>query len=515
MLEVLLKAKVLDIIAGKSIVVLNKGDAEELDLIGNRIKIIYKNNEIIASVNFSETLVNKGEIGLYRDVATNYSIKNGEVVEVLNLGYSKSLNAIKNKIAGRKLTYEEIFSIVKDAVDGNLSDIELTALVVALNSFGMGIDEAANFAKAMVKTGKVLKLNSKVVLDKHSIGGLSGDKTSLILVPLIASLGYKIPKTSSRAITSAAGTADKASVLMNVDLSIEEMEEVVNKTNGCLVWGGSLHLAPADDIFIRYEYQLGLDPFLLASIMAKKKAVNATHLVVDIPTGRGVKVKTIGDAEILAKDFLEISKLLKIKLTVCITQGIQPIGYGIGPALEAKEALEFLSGKRNIEDLRNKVLAIANSLLNLVKSGNYLNALERTLKNGKAEEKMREIIEMQGGNKNIRPDDIEVGKYHEDFIAEKDGFILWLDNSSLNQVARALGCPKDLSAGIVLFKKLGDPIKRGEKVLRLYSNSENRLENAMKIVKENGSVGIGKSYDMLIKILREVKVPKKYFVLER
>ncbi|MCS7123029.1 MAG: thymidine phosphorylase [Candidatus Aenigmarchaeota archaeon] len=511
----LLKVKILDIFSGKPIVVLNKKNFEELEIIGNRIKIVYKNHEIIASVNISESLIEKGEIGVYRDVAQNYSIKNGELVEVVESGIPESLTAIKNKIAGRRLDYKEIYSIIKDVVSGNLSDIEITALIVALNSFGMTIDEAANFARAMVETGRTLKLDSKIILDKHSVGGLSGDKTSLILVPLIASLGYKIPKTSSRAITSAAGTADKASVLMNVNLTIEEMEEVVKKTNGCLVWGGTLHLAPADDVFIRYEYVIGLDPFLLPSIMAKKKAVGATHVVIDIPTGRGVKVKSIGDAEILAKDFLEISKLLGIKVNICVTQGIQPIGYTIGPALEAKEALEFLMRKKDVRDLKNKTINIANALLNLVKRGNYFRAVENALNSNKAERKMREIIEAQGGNKNIKPSDIEIAKYYEDFVSEKDGFVLWIDSGSLNQVARILGCPKDLSAGIVLYKKIGDKVKIGDKILRLYSNSENRIDLALKVVKENGSIGIGKEYDMLIKILREAKMPKKYFILER
>jgi AMP phosphorylase len=190
----------------------------------------------------------------------------------------------------------------------------------------------------MVETGERLELKKKIVLDKHNIGGSIGDKTSMLLVPIIASLGYTIPKTSSRAITSPAGTADKVETIMPVDLTIDEMKEVVEKTNGCLVWGGALHLAPADDIFIRIEYPLEIDPLLFPSIMAKKKAVGATHLVIDIPTGRGAKVKTIGDAQILAKDFITLGSMLKIKVNAAITYGEQPIGYSIGAGLEAKEA---------------------------------------------------------------------------------------------------------------------------------------------------------------------------------
>jgi len=510
-----LKAKVFDIIAGKPIVVLNEESVKDLEIENNKIKITYNNKQVVAQINKTKTLVEKNEIGIYKDVANFLKLKDGEKVYLEKIDDSISLKAIKTKLSGRRLNYEEIFQIVKDVVESKLSDIEITALLVALNSSGMTIDEAAYFAMAMAETGKVLNFKNKFVLDKHSIGGLPGDKTSLILVPIIASLGYKIPKTSSKAITSAAGTADKASVLMNVELSVEEMKEVVEKANGCLVWGGYLNLAPADDIFIRYEYALGIDPMMLASIMAKKKAVGSTHLVIDIPTGAGAKVKTIGDAEILAKDFLEISKILKIKTSIIVTRGTYPLGYSVGPSLEAREALEILMRRKNVKDMLDKVLNVANSLLKLIGVENGYEIAKKAILNGSAERKMREIIELQGGNKNVKPNDLPIAKYYLDFKAEKNGTILWMDNGNINVLARILGSPKDLSAGIIFYKKVGEKVKKGETIARLFSNSNSKLDKAVKFIEESGCIGVGETYNPTIKTIEESYYPSKTFILER
>lgn len=349
----------------------------------------------------------------------------------------------------------------------------------------------------------------------NSIGGGIGDKTSMLLVPIIASLGYTIPKTSSRAITSPAGTADKVETIMPVDLTIEEMKKVVEKTNGCLVWGGALHLAPADDIFIRVEYPLEIDPLLFPSIMAKKKAVGATHLVIDIPTGRGAKIKTIGDAQILAKDFITLGSLLNIKVNAAITYGEQPIGYSIGAGLEAKEALEILMRRKIVEDQVDKVTNIAGILLEMVGEKNGKELAMKVLESGKAEEKFREIIEAQGGNPEIKPEDIPIGRYTYDFTAEEDGFVIWIDNGGFASLARAAGSPIFKGAGIVLYKKVGDIVKKGEKVFTIYAESESKLEEALRVLKEETIIGIGKKRKMLIEKIEDSQIAKKRFILER
>lgn len=511
-----LKVKVLKLeTGGKPVVIVNKEDAEDLGVRGlSRIVLKFKGKKLTGITNVTTEIVKESEIGITESISRVLGLKDGNEVEVEVAKFPSSLQYIKNKIKGKKLNYEEIFEIVKDTVEGNLSEGEIASFVVALETKGLDLDEAAFLSLAMVETGRKLHLKKKLIVDKHSIGGIPGDKTTLLVVPIIAAANLTIPKTSSRAITGAAGTADRAECLMPVSLSVEEMEKVVEKTNGCIVWGGALHLAPADDIFIQAEYPLTIDPLLLPSIMAKKKAVGAKFLVVDIPTGRGAKVKTIGDANLLAKDFIELGERLGIKTQCAITDGEQPLGYAVGPALEAKEALEVLMGK-NVQDLIDKVAHLAGILFEMVgKKNGYELALE-ILKSGKAEKKMREIIAAQGGNEKIEPDQIEVGHHKIDFLAERNGIVLWLNNSGINEVARAAGAPKDKGAGLIFYKKLNDKVSKGEKLFTVYAEKSRKLERVKEYLEENKIVGIGEKREMLIQQIKEIPLHKKTFILER
>ena len=500
-------------VGGKPIVVMNKEDAEDLGIRSSaRVRVQYSKKIITAIVDVTTKIVGKNFIGVSEEVKTQLGLKGNEEVEVEIAKFPTSLHFIKDKLNGRKLNYEEFCDIVKDTVEGNLNESEIAAFVTALYTKGLNIDEAADLTCAMVENGKTLKLNKKIVLDKHSIGGTVGDKTSMLVVPIIASFGLTIPKTSSRAITSAAGTADKAEVLMPVELNMDEMKEVVEKTNGCIVWGGSLNLAPADDIFIQVEYPLSIDPLMFPSIMGKKKAVGATHLVIDIPTGRGTKIKTIGDADLLAKDFIELGKRLGIKTQCAVTYGEQPIGHAIGPALEAKEMLEVIMRKRNVQDVIDKACHIANMLLKMV--GKEQKALE-AIKSGKAEEKLREIIAHQGGNAAVKPEDIKIGDYGLDICAERSGYILWINNTSLTDVARAAGAPKDKGAGILLHKKLGFKVEKDERLFTVYAEKSRKLERVKKIIDENNIIGVGDRVEMLIHEVKEAPAHKKSFMLER
>ena len=513
-----LKVKFLGVDAGgKPIVFLNREDAEDLGIRSlSRVRLKAR-KEITCLVNITSNpkIVGKGYIGFSEEVKRVLKVKENEGIEVEVAKFPISLQYIREKLKGRRLSYEQFYEIVKDVVERNLSEVEIAGFISALNTYGLSLEEAANLSLAMVNTGKTLDLKRKMILDKHSIGGSAGDKTSMILVPIIASLGYTIPKTSSRAITSAAGTADKVECLMPVALEIEEMEKVVKKTNGCLVWGGTLGLAPADDIFIQIEYPLGIDPLLFPSIMSKKKAVGATHLVIDIPTGRGTKVKTIGDANFLAKDFIQLGNLLGIKVNCAITYGEQPIGNAIGPALEAREALEILMRKKIVPDQIDKVLDIAALLLELVGKKDGKTLAKKVLETGKAERKLREIIKEQGGDPKIKPEDIPIGEYTLDFISDQDGFVFWIDNNKLIQIARAAGAPKDKGAGVYVYKKVGDKIRKGEIVLKVFAERERKLTRAEKILEEEKPIGIGERAEMLIQAIKEKVEHKKTFILER
>jgi len=512
-----LKAKILGLEAGgKLVALLNKEDAEDLGVSSlERVRIARGSREAIAIVNTATKLIERGTIGIYEEVRAALGVEAEEEVDVEIAPLPRSVHFIRNKLRQRKLTYEEILEIIKDMVRGNLSEIEIASFVTALHIFGLDLDEATSLSRAMVETGSTLEINKHPIVDKHSIGGVPGDKTTLLVVPIVAAAGLTIPKSSSRAITSAAGSADRVEVLMPVSLSIDEMKRVVEKTNGCMVWGGSLNLAPADDMFVRIEHPLSIDPLLLPSIMSKKKAVNAELLVLDIPTGRGTKVKTIGDAELLAKDFMELGRRLNIKVQCAITYGEQPVGYTIGPALEAQEALSVIMGERYVPDLIDKATDIAGMLLEMSGAKNGKTLAMEILKSGKAEKKLREIIEAQGGKPEIKPEDIHIGEETFTVRSKKKGYLLWINNASLVELARLAGAPKDKGAGVRLHKKIGDVVKKNDPLFTIHAERDIKLQRAIDRLEESYVLGIGERMEMLIHEVKELPVPKKMFMLER
>ncbi len=515
-----LRAKPISLeVGGKPVVILNRQDADALGLHGlDRVALKSNGKELVAIVDITTKFARTGEILTSDGVTSFFSLKAGDEVSVRQEKEPASVTFIKQKIAGNRLESEKIKAIIKDAAERNLSDIELSSFVTALQTRGMSMDEIENLSKAMVDSGKKLKFRGTIV-DKHSIGGIPGDKTSLLLVPLIAAAGLTIPKTSSRAITSPAGTADRMEVLAPVNFSIEEIQRIVKKTNGCLVWGGALELAPADDIFIQVEYPLGIDPLMLPSIMSKKKAVGAQFLVVDIPTGRGAKVKTFGEAHELAEDFLELGKRLGVQISCCVTFGEQPLGNAIGPALEAREALLALQGK-GPHDLTEKALNLAATLFEMTgktKAGQGMKLAEKILKSGKAEKKLREIIAAQGGNEKIQPGDIPIGDKKVEIKSDKDGKVLWIKNAEIATIAKSAGAPKDKGAGILLNKKIGSSVRKGETVFTIFAENSNKLENAVKLAEISEPVGIGKEIGekMLLERMPTKTINRRHFVLER
>ncbi len=367
----------------------------------------------------------------------------------------------------------------------------------------------------MVMTGKTLSLNVAQIVDKHSIGGVPGDKTTLLVVPIIASSGLIIPKTSSRAITSAAGTADRAETIMPVDLEISEMKDVIPKTNGCIVWGGALDLAPADDIFVKTEYSLCIDPLLLPSIMSKKKAVGATHLIVDIPTGRGAKVKTIGEGYLLAKDIIELGKRLGIHCHCVLTYGEQPIGNAIGPALEARETLNVLMNKSQVPDLIDKACHVAGSIFEITGKKNGFALAKEILFQEKQKKKLRDLILHQGGQSKIKPDDFVIGTNTFEYHSKDEGQVLWTDNSIVVDIARAAGAPKNKGSGIIFNKKNGDKVSKNDLLFTVYSEKSQKLSRAEQIIDERIPIGIGEKMEMLIHQVKEPPIVRRSFVLDR
>lgn len=512
-----LRARLLDIQAGgKRIAIL---DDETASLVGvhssDRVKLIYKNEELIAIVNIAANFPTN-YVGLYQEISTELGIRNRETIEVQLAERPEALDHIQAKIRGKRLRETDVKMIVKDVVERHLSDIELASFVTSLYIHGLSMDEIEALSKAMVETGRTISFDKTPILDKHSIGGVPGDNTSIVVVPMISAAGFLIPKTSSRAVTSPAGTADSVETLCPVNLSLEEIREVVKKTNGCMVWGGALDLAPADDLFIQVEYPLAIDPLLLPSIMSKKKAVGATHVVIDIPAGRGAKVKTIGEAHTLAYDFIDLGSRLGMDVQCAVTFGEQPVGYAVGPALEAREALSTLMGNGPL-DLREKAVNIAAILLEMTGIEDGKQKAENLLTTGKAEKKLREIIEAQGGNPKTKPEDVKVGDERAEITTEKKGRVLWISNTRIAQVAKEAGAPKDQGAGVLLNTKLGEHVKEGGVLFEIYAERSTKLEGAIELAEKLQPVGLSKKPEerMLMDRVPTPAIHRKTFTLER
>ncbi len=374
-----LTAELLHITAGgRRIAILSEETANSLGVhSSDRIRITVGDQQTIAIANLAAHFP-QDRIGLYDEISTTLKIREDEKLDIQLAQLPESLTHVRAKLRGERLRESDIQKIVSDVVERHLSEVEISAFLAALYIHGLSMSENEAMSRAMVQTGKTINFDKTPILDKHSIGGIPGDKTSIVVVPIIAAAGYTIPKTSSRAITSPAGTADRVETLCPVNLSTKEIRETVKKTNGCLVWGGSLELAPADDLFIKIEYPLGIDPMLLPSIMSKKKAIGATHVVIDIPTGSGAKIKTRTEAYLLASDFVELGKRLGMTIQCAMTFGEQPIGCAIGPALEAQEALNTLQGG-GPPDLVDKATTLAGMLFEMVGAKNGKHKAEKIL----------------------------------------------------------------------------------------------------------------------------------------
>ena len=494
-----LKTKKLDIKTGQAnIALLNDQEAMRYGIhAGDKIRISWDHKELIAEANTSEEKIKAGNIGLYQDIWENINIPLNTIVEIEVLERAPSVQAIKKRLLGKKLKYEEFKQIFADIASGVLTRTE-TTYFVASGFMRQYTDQELYFmTKAMAETGEMLKFPGLVV-DKHSVGGLAGNRTTMVVIPIIAALGLTIPKTSSRAITSPAGTADTMEVLAPVSLSADKIHDIVKKHGACLVWGGGLNLAPADDDILKVSYPLSLEPYskMLVSIMAKKVAAGVKYLVIDMPVGKTTKIPDMETAKALEKKFKYLASKFKIKIKVIMTKTEDPVGRGIGPALEARDVLRVLQQKDNYPaDLANKAIHLAGELLELcgkAKKGHGATLAWKTLEGGQAWTKMQELIKAQGGNPNVQPDDIVIGACKKYFVAQKSGRIIFTDNKMINTVARILGAPSDKLAGVYLNKEFNDPVKKGERLFTLYARTQDLIKLATKALEKGEIFKIGR-----------------------
>lgn len=412
---------------------------------------------------------------------------------------NQAIAAIRKKLVGKELNYREIYSIMDQISQNKLGDVLTTYFTASGFSKGFSDDEIYFLTKAMVETGEKLKFEG-IVADKHSIGGVPGTRTTLIVVPIIAAAGFKIPKSSSRAITTPGGTADDMEILAPVNLSKQKIYSVVKKTNGCIVWGGSFNIAPADDIIIKIEEVLLFESYdkILISIMAKKVAFGSNHVVIDIPYGKSVKVHTLADAKILKSKFETLAGKFDIKIEVLIHKTDEPAGRGIGPVLETKESLMVLEQDANRSmDLEARSINLSGSLLELCLSDspkemqesirkqykNGFNWAQDILSSGLAHSKMKQIIKAQGGNQNIESKDLKPGRHSFTYTAPKKCTIEGFNVRNITVIARILGSPDMKGAGIYLNKKIGEKANINEPICTFYSDSVYNLKEGKESLK--------------------------------
>lgn len=431
-------------------------------------------------------LVGPDEIGLAEPAFRRFGEAAGCLVTVSPAARPESLDAVRAKIQGRTLSAAEIDAIIDDVTHYRYSDMEIAAFLVGSASF-MTSEELLALSHAMGKAGTQLKWDRPIVVDKHCIGGIPGNRTSMVVVPIVAAHGLTIPKTSSRAITSPAGTADTMEVLARVDLSVGEMREIVTACHGCLVWGGHVNLSPADDILISVERSLSLDTReqMVASIMSKKLAAGSTHLLLDLPVGPSAKLTNAMEAMRLRKLFEFVGDRFGISVEVVTTDGRQPIGNGIGPVLEARDVMAVLGNEPGAPaDLREKSLRLAAHLLEFdpeLRGGSGYARARELLESGAALKQMQKIIEAQGPSV-CRTD---LGTLTADVAAPRDGTVEAIDCLCINRLARTAGAPIDKGAGIKVFKKIGDRVEKGEPLYRIYAFGEPEFDLAVAATKVN------------------------------
>ena len=478
-----LKARLLDIDLGRYQVLLHVEDAEALGVhAGDRVRVRAGDNAVIAVVETSKTAIQRGTLGVFTDVQHHFNMDDGALLNVRPAEKPESVRTIKRKMRGDKLHKDEIDKLVADVVDGSLTDVELSAWVTSLEIHDMDMEEVEHLTRAMVKYGETLTFEEGVVFDKHSIGGVPGNKISLLIVPIVAAAGLRIPKTSSRAVTGAAGTADVMEVFGPVSLSGPEIRRITEEVGGVLCWGGGVNLAPADDIIIRVENPLAIDPRsqLLASVMSKKKAVGANKVVMDLPMGEGTKLPTLEDAKRIGRQFIDLGERLDMQVECAVTYGGQPVGKAVGCALEANEALAAMRGMEAPKSLIEKSVAIAGIILemgNVVGRGKGKARAEEILRSGEALRKFTQIVEAQGGR--VPKGDIALGKFQATLPSVDGGYVSAVKNKAIIHIARLAGSPKEHGAGVVLHHKRGDKVQPGEAIMTIYAESQFKLEQAL------------------------------------
>jgi thymidine phosphorylase len=460
----------------------------------SRVRVTHRGHELIATLHrVSSSVLDVHQAGLSQAAWEELRASPGDEISVSHAPVVESLSALRAKVYGRELGANEWRGIVADISAGRYSDLHLSALVTACAGERMTDTETVDLTRAMVEAGTQLRWNTAQVLDKHCIGGLPGNRTTLIVVPIVAAMGLVIPKTSSRAITSPSGTADTMETLAPVALSVEQMRRVVERVGGCIVWGGTARLSPADDVLIRVERPLDFDSDsqAVASILSKKLAAGSTHVLIDLPVGPTAKVRTRDAAERLVRRFDTVSRSLGIEVRVEISDGTEPVGRGIGPALEARDVLAVLTNARHAPpDLRTRALTLAGRVLEFAPSvakGAGFRLAEDVLTSGRAWRCFQAICDAQGGMR-----ELPRARVTSAVVSDHGGICRAIDNRRVARVAKLAGAPRAPAAGVDVHVRVGETVVAGQPLLTVHADAPGELGYALKYYESHaGIVAVG------------------------
>jgi AMP phosphorylase len=490
-------------IGSEPIVVINEADALKIGGKDNdRVRIDGK-KPAIALLTVSD-IVKPGEAYVSGNLKSKLGASNGDELNIVYTSSPESVRSIRKKMDKEKLSKEEIQSIVTDILENRLSNIEISAWLAALYINGMDIDEIADFTEAMVDTGDRVEFDRTPVYDFHSMGGVPGNKITPIVVSIVAAAGFMLPKTSSRAISSACGTSDFVETFCEIEMDAATLKRISEEVGGVLAWGGAMNLAPVDDLVIKVEHPLGINPRaqMLASIMSKKMAIGATHLVIDIPMGTGTKVPTIEVARAYARDFMDLGEKLNIHTECAITYAEQPVGSAIGPKLEARECIRILEGEKHPSSVIEKACDIAGMILEMGGIVNGADKAREILDSGAALKKFKEIVAAQKGNYDIKSSDLEPGQYKAELTSVTSGYVHSISNKDLVSIAKAAGAPSDKGAGLLVLKKKGQRVEKGEVVLEIYGDNKAKVDRAKELATKY------KPYEIEGMLLKKIAAPR-------
>ncbi|MGV6860096.1 MAG: thymidine phosphorylase family protein [bacterium] len=450
---------------------------------------------VIAVLNIVDdaSIVAPDELGLSEQTFAQLGKAAGSSVFINHATPPSSLDAVHRKISGERLEADDFLHICEDIANNRYSKIEIAAFLVACAESGMEREEMLYLTRAMVDTGQRLDWGEPLVVDKHCIGGIPGNRTTMLIVPIVAAHGMLMPKTSSRAITSPAGTADTMEVLAEVDLAPPLLREIVQHERGFIAWGGTAKLAPVDDILIAVERPLAMDSKgqMIASILSKKIAAGSTHLLIDIPVGPSAKVRSQAEALRLRKLFEYVGDRAGLQIEIMISDGRQPVGHGVGPVLEARDVMQVLQNDPEAPaDLREKALQMAGRILEFdpdVRGGQGYHLARDLLESGRALAKMEAIRSLQG----IHASPTEPPRFRHDVLAPVSGAVLSIDNLQIARIARLAGAPMDKLAGVYLHKKLNDLVDKGEPIYTLYADFNADFQFAMQAAEKDSGYTFG------------------------